>query len=268
MSCENGNSSCKERLAAYTDRVCGVLRETLGDALTGVYLHGSAVLGGFDPRRSDIDILAVSARPLTIPERHAVARALSHARLPCPAAGLEFGLVTESSAKTLTPAPLFEVDMSSGPERDDQVAFGSAGEGGTDYVMHFASCSDHGVVLHGTDPASMFVRIPRSYLLGAFHGELGWALEHAPLEYQVLNACRAWRYLDEGVLCSKIDGGQWARRRVQDPQIIDAALARQRLTSDAPLDQAVAGAFVRRVRDLLAGRVSSADAPLGLRRVQ
>ncbi len=243
MSCENGNSACNERLAAYTDRVCGDLRETLGDALTGVYLHGSAVLGGFDPRRSDIDTLAVSAR------------------LPCPAAGLEFGLVTESSAKTLTPAPLFEVDMSSSPERDDQVAFGSAGEGGTDYVMHFASCSDDGVVLHGTNPASMFVSIPRSYLLRAFRGELGWALDHAPLEYQVLNACRAWRYLDEGVLCSKIDGGQWARRRVQDPQIIDAALARQRLPSDAPLDQAVAGAFVRRVRDLLAGGVSSADAP-------
>jgi hypothetical protein len=246
---------------AYTEEVCRALRETLGAALTGVYLHGSAVLGGFDPRRSDIDILAVTSRSLSRDERHAVAARLSHGRLHCPAAGLEFGLVTEASARTLSPAPLFEIDVSSGRGKSDQVAFGAAAEGGTDYVMHFASCADHGVALYGPDPASTFVRIPRGYLLEAFYGELGWALEHAPLEYQVLNSCRAWRYLDEGVLCSKIDGGQWGRRRVGKPNLIAAALARQRLSSDEPLDEADVRAFVQRVRDLLADHMSTADAP-------
>jgi hypothetical protein len=247
--------------SAYTEDVCRVLRETLGDTLTGVYLHGSAVLGGFDPRRSDIDLLAVTSRALSHDERRAVAGRLSHDRLPCPAAGLEFGLVTEASARTLSHTPRFEIDMSSGRGKSDQVTFGTVDEGGTDYVMHFASCAHHGVALYGPEPASLFVRIPRGHLIEAFHGELGWALEHAPLEYQVLNACRAWRYLAEDVLCSKVDGGEWARTRVENAAVIDAALARQRLSSDAPLEEADVRAFVQRIRNLLAELMSTADAP-------
>jgi predicted nucleotidyltransferase len=41
----------------------------LGSRLVGVYLHGSAVLGGFDVRRSDVDVLVVcidSARQVDV----------------------------------------------------------------------------------------------------------------------------------------------------------------------------------------------------------
>ena len=41
--------------------VLGALRDVLGPALIGAYLHGSAVLGGLHAQ-SDIDVLAVSAR--------------------------------------------------------------------------------------------------------------------------------------------------------------------------------------------------------------
>ena len=50
----------------------------------------------------------------------------------------------------------------------------------------------------------------------AFAGELRWAAERASPSYQVLNACRAWRFLDEDVLCSKTAGGEWALQRVRD----------------------------------------------------
>lgn len=40
--------------------------ELLGDELVGVYLHGSLALGGFDPRRSDVDFLAVTERELRV----------------------------------------------------------------------------------------------------------------------------------------------------------------------------------------------------------
>lgn len=45
-----------------------ILRRVLGDALLGVYLHGSAVSGGLKPQ-SDIDLLAVVERELTEDQR-------------------------------------------------------------------------------------------------------------------------------------------------------------------------------------------------------
>jgi predicted nucleotidyltransferase len=47
--------------------VSGVL-ETLSEAVVGIYLHGSAALGGLQPT-SDIDLLVVTSRPTTRDER-------------------------------------------------------------------------------------------------------------------------------------------------------------------------------------------------------
>jgi streptomycin 3"-adenylyltransferase len=57
------------------ERIAGIVREVLGDAVIGVYLHGSAVQGGLHPR-SDIDVLAVTGRPSTRDERRAIIRPL------------------------------------------------------------------------------------------------------------------------------------------------------------------------------------------------
>ena len=40
-------------------------REILRDNLVGVYLHGSLVMGCFNPQKSDIDLIIVSDRPLS-----------------------------------------------------------------------------------------------------------------------------------------------------------------------------------------------------------
>ena len=46
---------CEELIREYTVRS----REILGGLLTGIYLHGSYVMGCFNPLRSDIDIIVV-----------------------------------------------------------------------------------------------------------------------------------------------------------------------------------------------------------------
>jgi streptomycin 3"-adenylyltransferase len=47
------------------------VRSVLGDEVIGVYLHGSAVLGGLRPN-SDIDCLAVTRRPTTAAEKRSL----------------------------------------------------------------------------------------------------------------------------------------------------------------------------------------------------
>jgi streptomycin 3"-adenylyltransferase len=51
------------------DRAVGLVRDVLADGVLGVYLHGSAVLGGLQ-QTSDLDVLAVVARATEDTERH------------------------------------------------------------------------------------------------------------------------------------------------------------------------------------------------------
>ena len=46
-------------------------KQILRDNLTGIYLHGSAVMGCFNPGKSDIDLIIVAERPLPDPIKKA-----------------------------------------------------------------------------------------------------------------------------------------------------------------------------------------------------
>lgn len=59
-------------MEAHVDRLVEGLQDVLREALLGVYLHGSAVLGGLRPR-SDIDVIAVSRRRTSLEEKRRLA---------------------------------------------------------------------------------------------------------------------------------------------------------------------------------------------------
>lgn len=215
----------------YVFAVTDGLRRVLGDALAGVYLHGSAALGDFQTAgddRSDIDVLAVVSRSLTRNEKYTIAHALSPEALPCPAESLELDIVTLDSARHSEREPRFELHMVSASRNDDKVVDGARRDGNTDLLMHVAVCREHARALLGPPPPELFAPIPRTWLVEAFVEELNWAEKHASPAYQILNACRAWRYAAEGVLCSKTSGGEWAQLRYGDPSVIHAALALRR----------------------------------------
>jgi len=103
----------------------------------------------------------------------------------------------------------------------------------------------------GAPPGEVFAEPPRAWLLEQAAEELRWAVRHGSFADRVLNACRAWRLLEDGELCSKVDGGEWARARA-DPALVDAALAAQRGLAplpDAAADLAAADRFVAAVLD-------------------
>jgi hypothetical protein len=81
-------------------------------ALVGTYLHGSAVLGGFAPTHSDLDLLVVTTGPLDAPTKQQLATALAPQALPCPAVrGLELSVVTRTTTLAPTPTPPFELHL-------------------------------------------------------------------------------------------------------------------------------------------------------------
>lgn len=236
--------SIATEVETYASEIAERLKGILGADLVGVYLHGSAVLGDFSTGRSDVDVIAVSARPLSQTEKESVSEQLSQGSLPCPARGLEFHILHRDDL-TRSGAPPFELHLATSADgTPDRVVDGRGHRGDPDLVMHFAVLHENGRALLGPAPDGLFPVIPRPMLLQAFLGELEWAKENASPSYQVLNACRAWRYVDEGVLCSKAAGGKWARRRVDDPTLIDAALRHRRGLTEAHPDPEKARALL------------------------
>jgi Domain of unknown function (DUF4111) len=275
-------------LAAYLGRVAGGLARTLGPALVGLYVHGSAALGGWSAERSDVDLLGVVARPLGRRRKQVVAARLLHPALACPAArGLELSLVTAAAAAAPPQRPPFELHVTTDPQGvEHHLAGAGAGlalrEAGSDpdLLLYFAVCRRSGVAVRGAPPAEVFAEPPRPWLLERAADELRWAVRHGSFAYRVLTACRAWRLLEDDVLCSKVDGGEWARRRLMrpghplgvprtppgrpghprgvprtppaEPALVDAALAAQWGPAPMPgaaADLAAADSFVAAVLD-------------------
>jgi len=243
-------------LDAYLRKVAAGLARALGPVLTGLYLHGSGALGGWSAERSDVDLLGVVARRLGRRAKLVVAARLLHPALACPGRrGLELSLVTASVATAPPPRPPFELHVSTAPP-EPRSHLGGPGATDPDLLLYLAVCRRSGVAVSGAPPGEVFAEPPRAWLLEQAAEELRWAVRHGSFADRVLNACRAWRLLEDGELCSKVDGGEWARARA-DPALVDAALAAQRglaTLPDAAADLAAADRFVAAVLDRFPGR--------------
>jgi streptomycin 3"-adenylyltransferase len=228
--------------ARYLEALTAEAAAVLGGRLVGVYAHGSLLLGGYLPTRSDIDVLVVVKDPLSADEQADLAGRLSEDALPCPAVGLELSVVLRSVAAAPTARPAFELHVTTAPQ-DRKVVDGHGHPGDLDLVLHFAVCHALGY--------TPFAEVPPSLVLARVADELTWAAEHNPSEYAVLNACRAWRYAVDGSLVSKVDGGRWAETRLDEPELtlVREALARQSGEEAARLDPDAVRTFVRRLRD-------------------
>jgi Domain of unknown function (DUF4111) len=247
------------RSERFAQDVTSVLTSVLAPRLAGVYLHGSAVLGGFDARRSDVDMLAVLTGPVSAKRRAAVADTLSAAGLSCPARGLELTLVTIRVTQHPTAKPRFELHLAT-TAGDVRVVDGHRREGDPDLVLHFAVCRRAGrLVGPGRPVREVFAPVPDNLAQAQMLREIRWGAEHAPDEYAVLTACRAWKFTADQTLVSKIDAGRWALDRIGDADrdLVRLALARQRCEPAEEPDARVVAEFAARVLARISGSGAS-----------
>jgi hypothetical protein len=210
----------------YAGEVAGVFQRTFGDQAVAAYLHGSTVLGGFYPSRSDVDILAVVAAPAPRAQLAGFAATVGHDRLPCPAVGLELDLLTlDAVRRPARPCP-FQLNFTSGAD-GDRVMFGEDHGPYGDGLMHIAVTRVAGLALAGAPPELVLGEIPRAWVLAECTAELEWASTHASTAYQALNAARAWLFAEKDVQASKIDAARWALGRGHDQVLLDAIAFQQ-----------------------------------------
>ncbi len=232
-----------EACRAYADAVAGVLGEALGPALVGVYLHGSAAAGDYDPSRSDIDILAVCAGPLSAGERARLGAGLGRDALPCPAdAGLEFSLVTRAAARDPTRAPAYELH---GWDEHGRLRPGDD-RGDPDLPLHFAVARQIGIAVVGR-------RWPTSCATSRETSRSGWSRTSSTgrsqtqaASTQVLTACRAWALSVDGLFRSKRAAAEWALGRGAPP-VVAEVLADHRAARGSSPDPETVAEFVASV---------------------
>jgi hypothetical protein len=218
-----------DEVAVFGEAVAEVLGDTVGGDLVGTWFVGSVALGGYVPGQSDIDIAAACEVALPHPQKQHVAAAIVEVSTTCPARGLEFTLYRREVAGSPPVGADFEVNANGGPGMPTAIHLDPAAEAGFWYVLDRAIAHRAGVVISGPPPAEVFADVPRPTLLDAMYQSMAWHRVHERATlYSVLNACRAWRFVDEGVLGSKLDGAAWARERWPDKGVIDAAVALRR----------------------------------------
>jgi hypothetical protein len=229
---------------AAVDRV----RRLLGDELVAAYLIGSGALGGVSAVQSDVDVVAVCAA--TPPERvtGAMVDRLGDLAMSWPLRGLELVLYTRAAVARPARAPRFLLNLNVGPRMPYRRSIDPATDPPHWFLLDLAILRDHGRPLAGPPPRDLVGPIPRRWLLVAVADSLGWHAAHEPDPAQaVLNACRGWRFTEEGVWVSKDEAGAWAGARDDDPATVAAALAARHGDPTAVLDPARVAAFQGRV---------------------
>jgi hypothetical protein len=216
-----------DSVVAYARLVTRTVVAAAGDQLRAVYLHGSAVLGGWTPDRSDVDLLLVADDQIGTAALERVGLALADTAAACPARkGLESSVVLAGEAAAPRPPWPFLLHVTA--EGGMRIVHGADSPGDPDLLMHYTVCRAAGWAVHGPQPREQIGPVPRELVLGYLADEAGWGLENAPEAYAVLNACRALAFLANGQIVSKVEGGEVALRRGLGPAaVIERALAQQ-----------------------------------------
>jgi hypothetical protein len=212
-------------------------------------------LDGYVPGRSDVDLMAVVAAAPPRDTLAAVAAALDHRALPCPATGLEFVLYPRATVAAAGTGAGYLLDLNTGRELPPKVSVEPGDGPAFWYVIDRDVTRQADRSLSGPPPSALFARVPRAALLPVVVASLEAhaGAGHLP-DNAVLNACRALRWATQGRWYAKPVAGRWARGELpRFAGLLDAALAAHAAdrTAGASLPPAEVAALLTAVGDRL-----------------
>lgn len=226
-----------EAIVEALEKHTAILIDALGQNLTGVYLHGSAAMGGFSFQQSDIDYVACVADPLRPSERQKLAKGfLGGYGEGVPAKGAEMSIVLERFAGPgfRYPTP-YEFHFGT-EEQIRQHAFPHEEEMvDTDLAAHFTIIKHRGICIYGKPIDEVFASVPRECYLDSIIADseesyrnilskTGEGMCRVPA-YAVLNFCRVLAYVEDCLITSKLEGSDWGLANVASefhPVILEA----------------------------------------------
>ena len=232
-------------LAAVHEQIAGAL----GPDLVAVYLTGSAAFSDFEPATSDLDLTVITRGSLPVERRSAVVAGVTS--VDCPVRGIELVSYPLHAVAEIAAVPGWEINLNVGPRMPVRVSFDPASEPRHWFVLDLAVARSEAIALHGPPAASVIAPVPRERIIAALDDSLAWHIATGEHGYNsVLNACRAWRFSEDGTLGSKTEAAEWAMRH-GGGEIVESAIAARRGDAVRLAARPVV-AFVDGVRERLA----------------
>ena len=243
------------------ERFASCSAEILKDKLTGVYLHGSAVMGCWQPKKSDLDFLVVVHEPLTDAEKREYMDMVLELDTVGPAKGIEMSIVTKDVCDPFvypTPFILHWSRMHTAWYRRDAEEYIRKMNGtDQDLAAHITVIRDRGTCLYGLPVHEVFGPVPEKDYLDAIVYDVADAAEdmtNHPM-YLILNLARVLGYLTEHKVFSKKEGGLWGLENLPEEfhPLIRSALDEYANGTEVDYDPVLAGKYaaemLRRIAD-------------------
>lgn len=204
------------KLQSLLDAFVAQSRAILGDCLTGVYLHGSAAMGCFQPQKSDVDLLIVVENAPTDELKLQYMAMVTAMNAHAPQKGIELSVLRRDVCKPFvypTPYELHFSVMHLERYRENPAEYVRAMHGeDRDLAAHCMMLRHRGVRLYGPEIEQVFGPVSDEAFVNSVYQDIRTAQEDilkAPV-YVILNLCRAAAYREEGLILSKREGGEWA----------------------------------------------------------
>ena len=206
-------------------------KETMGAALTGVYLHGSLAMHCFNPDKSDIDLLLVIEKEISDAVKMEFMKHVLRLNGQGPAKGLELSVVRREVLNPFVYPTPFELHFSLRHQNwflenpEDYVKCMKGVD--KDLAAHVTMINQYGITLFGEPIGAVFAPVPKE----AYVDSILLDVEHAKDDildqpvYMTLNLCRVLAFLKDGLYLSKREGGKWGLRHLPGffrPQILQA----------------------------------------------
>lgn len=227
-------------------------KNILKDNLVGIYLHGSAVMGCFNARKSDIDLLVVVKDDISNDTKRLYMDMVVSLNKRAPEKGIELSIVKESVCNPFVYPTPFELHFSiahlnwyeANPEDYVEKMKGTD----KDLAAHFTIIYHRGKTLYGKDILSVFAKVSSEDYMDSIWYDIEGAEEEIlenPM-YIILNLCRVLAYKKESLILSKQEGGEWGINHLSNPEyksMISAALKEYQTGKSMVLSKSVASEF-------------------------
>ncbi|GAA4043709.1 aminoglycoside adenylyltransferase family protein [Streptomyces shaanxiensis] len=191
-----------------------LLHHTLGTTILGIYLHGSATLGGLRPH-SDIDVLVVVSEPTTQAQRRALVRELMKvsggASRP-----VELIVVVQDDVRPWRYPPTCDFLYGEWLRADYERGVTSVPEPSPDLAPLLTMVLLANAPLYGPPPAELLDPVPPADLRRAIVTAVPELLTELDSDTRnvLLTLARIWTTLDTGAIRSKDAAADWALARL------------------------------------------------------
>lgn len=220
------------KLYKVTSKFTENARNILGDNLTGVYLHGSAVMGCYNPDKSDIDLIVVVEDSISDEVKRRFMDMVIALNEEGPSKGIEMSIVRKADCNPFIYPTTFELHFSAmhiGWYKDDPDDYVRKMKGtDADLAAHFTIIGKRGKCLYGAPIAEVFAPVSKADYIDSIWNDIAEAEDEIadnPM-YLILNLARVLAYLKEELILSKKEGGNWALNNLPERyhSLIQAAL--------------------------------------------